>query len=207
MLLRGAYWIGGVLLVGGLMVGCTSASEEPARPSPDTSRTVASPVAADTASGPEARVSDTSDRSLEDKLADARVEARVKQALMQQRSLRVFEFQVAVVRGRVVLQGDVNTRDEYEEAARMARRVEGVSDVRNEVTVGGEPVGEGEPAEEQAAASGNEANDAGAVYHTVDAGDSLWRIAQQYGTSIQRLRDLNDLSGGGLQPGQRIRVR
>ena len=205
---RGSCWFGGILLMGFLMAGCTSASEEAPRSSADTSRTTLSSTAAtDSASGPAGDVSDTGDRSLDDKLADARVEARVQQALVQERSLRVFDFQVAVVRGRVTLQGDVNTRDQYDEAARTARRVEGVAEVQNDVTVGGEPVSEAAPAEEQEAASETEESNTEAVYHTVGSGDSLWRIAQQYGTSIQRLRALNDLSGGSLQPGQRIRVR
>lgn len=194
--------------MGVLVVGCTSASEETPRPSADTSRATPSASAStDSSSGRAGDTSDAANRSLDDKLEDARVEARVKQALVQERSLRVFEFEVAVARGRVTLQGDVNTRDEYDEAARTARRVEGVAEVQNDVTVGGEPVPEEAPAEDQDAGSETEENNAEAVYHTVGSGDSLWRIAQQYGTSIQRLRALNDLSGGSLQPGQRIRVR
>ena len=194
--------------MGVLVVGCTSASEETPRPSADTSRATPSASAStDPSSGRAGGTSEAANRSLDDKLEDARVEARVKQALVQERSLRVFEFEVAVARGRVTLQGDVNTRDEYDEAARTARRVEGVAEVQNDVTVGGEPVPEEAPAEDQDAGSETEENNAEAVYHTVDTGDSLWRIAQQYGTSIQRLRALNDLSGGSLQPGQRIRVR
>ena len=205
---RGSCWFGGLLLMGVLVVGCTSASEETPRPSADTSRATPSASAStDSSSGPAGGASDAANRSLDDKLEDARVEARVKQALVQERSLRVFEFEVAVARGRVTLQGDVNTRDEYDEAARTARRVEGVAEVQNDVTVGGEPVPEEAPAEDQDAGSETEENNAEAVYHTVGSGDSLWRIAQQYGTSIQRLRALNDLSGGSLQPGQRIRVR
>ena len=205
---RGSSWFGGLLFMGVLVVGCTSASEETPRPSADTSRATPSASAStDSSSGRAGDTSDAANRSLDDKLEDARVEARVKQALVQERSLRVFEFGVAVARGRVTLQGDVNTRDEYDEAARTARRVEGVAEVQNDVTVGGEPVREGAPAEDQDAGAETEENNAEAVYHTVDSGDSLWRIAQQYGTSIQRLRALNDLSGGSLQPGQRIRVR
>ena len=205
---RGLCWFGGLLLMGILTLGCTSGSEETSRSSADTSGTTTSPSASsNAASGSGGGASDSGDRSLDEKLEDARVKARVQQALVQERSLRVFEFEVTGARGRVTLQGDVNTRDEYDEAARTARRVEGVAEVQNNITVGGEPVSEGQSAEERAAASGTENGNTEAVYHTVGSGESLWRIAQQYGTSIQRLRALNDLSGGSLQPGQRIRVR
>lgn len=201
--LRSLRWTGGLLLVGILMVGCTSASQDEPAPTADTSRAPDSPSAtAETTSAPDDRAG-ADDRSLADRLDDARVETRVQRALVQERSLRVFEFRVEAVRGRVTLRGDVNTRDQYDEAARTARRVEGVSEVQNEVTVGSEPVSEDEPQ----ASSGGEESESGAVYHTVDPGDSLWRIAQQYGTSISRLRALNDLPAGSLQPGQRIRVR
>jgi osmotically-inducible protein OsmY len=209
-LARATLVMGGLLLVAGGIGGCTSASEQAAESSADTMRT-SSASAADADSTarsrpdrPEGGASDAGERTLDEQLAEARLEARVTQALMQSRSLRVFELRPTVRQGRVVLEGDVNTRDQYDEAARTARRVEGVEAVRNELTVGGAPVSEAAPEEESA--EGAEGT-GGAVYHTVQSGESLWAIAQRYGTSPQRLRALNDLTGGSLQPGQRIRVR
>jgi len=41
----------------------------------------------------------------------------------------------------------------------------------------------------------------------VQRGESLWLIAREYGASVQRLRSLNSMGSGGLQVGERIRVR
>ena len=45
------------------------------------------------------------------------------------------------------------------------------------------------------------------VYHTVQSGESLWLIANEYDVSISSIRSLNDLSGNRLMPGQRLRVK
>jgi membrane-bound lytic murein transglycosylase D len=52
-----------------------------------------------------------------------------------------------------------------------------------------------------AAASGD-----AAVTYTVRPGDSLWRVASRYGTTVDRIRRDNGLRGNALQPGQRLRV-
>ncbi|MBM3900439.1 MAG: transglycosylase SLT domain-containing protein [Gemmatimonadetes bacterium] len=43
--------------------------------------------------------------------------------------------------------------------------------------------------------------------HLVKNGESLGSIARRYGTSVQRLKSLNRISGSVIRPGQRIRVR
>lgn len=45
------------------------------------------------------------------------------------------------------------------------------------------------------------------VTHRVRSGDSLWRLAQRYGTTVDRIRRDNGLSGNLLRPGQRLRIR
>lgn len=43
--------------------------------------------------------------------------------------------------------------------------------------------------------------------HLVKNGESLGSIARRYGTSVQRLKELNRISGTVIRPGQRLRVR
>lgn len=197
----------GLLLVGFLGAGCTSDSSGSSAP-PDT--TTASPERA-TAPGesavassprPSSSAADTS-RPVSEQLDDARVQARVKQALAREDRLRVFNFRPQVVNGRVTLRGDVDTREQYDYAARVAQRLEGVDTLVNEITVEGEPVSN--DAEQASTASSTSVSDGSAAYHTVQAGESLWSIAREYDTSVQRIQALNDISSS-LQPGQRIRI-
>ena len=43
-------------------------------------------------------------------------------------------------------------------------------------------------------------------YHTVKAGETLYRISRQYGLSVEKLSQLNGLSGTDIRVGQRLRV-
>jgi membrane-bound lytic murein transglycosylase D len=45
------------------------------------------------------------------------------------------------------------------------------------------------------------------IEHRVRPGDSLWEIAARYGTTIERIRADNGLSGSELQPGQTLKIR
>ena len=47
----------------------------------------------------------------------------------------------------------------------------------------------------------------GPTTYTVRGGDSLWRIASRYGTTVDQLRRDNGISGSRLSPGQRLTVR
>jgi LysM repeat protein len=45
-------------------------------------------------------------------------------------------------------------------------------------------------------------------FHTVKKGETLWRISQEYGTSVARLRELNNLApDANIYPGTKIVVR
>jgi len=43
--------------------------------------------------------------------------------------------------------------------------------------------------------------------HVVQSGDSLSRIAERYGVTVAHLREINDLSGSTIYPGQKLRLR
>ena len=190
---------GGLLLGGLLGAGCTpDSSGSPS--APDTTSTVAKTTASSSASAepPPVPPSDA-DRTVAERLDDASKAARVTQALVRTRSLRPFDFVPTVVRGRLTLRGDVDTREQYRQAGRVAANVAGVTQVNNRVTVQGRPVSETDPS------SGSTEEDQ-TTHHTVRRGDTLIGIARAYNVSVRQLRALNDLSGA-LQPGQQIRVR
>ncbi|WP_263787601.1 LysM peptidoglycan-binding domain-containing protein [Salinibacter grassmerensis] len=128
------------------------------------------------------------------RLADAGVAARAKQALVRHRTLRRFDFSPSVVRGRLTLRGDVDTREQYREAERVVTALSAVRAVTNEVTIDGRPAPDTDP------------SSSGRAYHTVQRGDTLSEIARRYGVSVQQLRRLNS-GTSSLQPGERIRVR
>lgn len=190
--------LGGLLLGSLLGTGCAPDSSGSSVP-PDTttvSATATSSPSAESSAEPAAPSSpaDSDDsRTVAERLDDASIEARVKQALVRTQTLRRFDFSPTVVRGRLTLRGDVETREQYQQAERTATNVEGVTEITNQVTVQGRAVSEG-------------GDTSGAAYHTVQRGDTLTEIARAYDVSVRQLRALNDLSGA-LRPGQRIRVR
>lgn len=197
-----------LLLGGGLLLSACTAETPPgaAADSTGTSATAVSEPAAEPAgaSDENGTSDDPDDRTLSEKLADASVETRVKQALLRKPSLRVFPFRPTVVDGHLTLRGDVNTPDQYRRAERIAQRVAGVTALTNRLTMKGQPVTEKRLAESDSMGTAEE--DA-AVYHTVRAGDTLWKIARKYRSSVEQIRTLNDLRSNELSPGQRIRVR
>lgn len=143
-------------------------------------------------------------RSVAERIRDATTATRVKKALVRDEALRVFDFNPDVVAGHVTLRGDVNAPSQYRRVEQIVRSVDGVDALTNALTVQGRPVSDSAVADAQPAAS---PNDDAMAYHTVRNGDTLWRIAREYRASVERIRDLNDLRSGTLQPGQRIRVR
>jgi LysM repeat protein len=144
----------------------------------------------------------TDERSVQQRLNDATVATQVQRALVRQSALRVFDFTPDVAGRTVTLQGDVNTKAQWRLAGQVAERVAQGRNVVNAVTVGGRPADEVKEGE-----GDDGAETTTAVYHTVQRGESLWLIAREYGASVQRLRSLNSMGSGGLQVGERIRVR
>lgn len=187
-----------------------AATPEPVATSSTTSQTSASSANADVHRAKPAAMETEEVRTVAERLEDASVETRVRQALVQRQSLRVFDFQPTSVRGTVTIRGDVNSREQRRLVARVARSVDGVDSLANEVTVRGQTLAELEAKEKSGtpASEGEKVADASsAVYYTVQSGDTLWNIARDFQASVQHIKDLNDLRSGSLQPGQRIRIR
>lgn len=211
-----------------LWAGCASeSSEPPGRPAqapPDTAGSA--PAAASAVKANPPTVTDRG-RSVEARLADATLAARVKERLVEVQNLAPSDFDLKVTNGRVTLEGDVPSRAQWEETLAAAREVEDVEHVTNRLTVAGERVAtareEEEPSQEETMAQARPAEpkaqrggsasqksqDAGqrSVHHRVEPGETLWAIAEEQGTSVQRLKQLNGLSSGNIQPGDRLLIR
>lgn len=198
--------LGWLILVGGGL-GCTSGSSSPTQTEAATSATPSQQAEARSVSrGATTGSTRGESRTVAERLEDAALETRIRRALVDRKSLRVFDFRPDVQGGTVRLRGDVTTREQRRQAARIARGVEGVDTLVNEVTVQGRrPAVAGTTETEPGP---DEPDNPSAVYYTVQSGDTLWNIAQDHRASISRIKDLNNLSASGsLQPGQRIRIR
>jgi len=53
----------------------------------------------------------------------------------------------------------------------------------------------------------NNSNSNSSNYYTVKDGDTLYRLAKKFGTSVPNLRSLNGLDGNIISPGQRLRIK
>ena len=58
----------------------------------------------------------------------------------------------------------------------------------------------------QNAAAGDEMLASNEITYRVNRGDTLWRIANRYGTSVQKLRQNNSQAGDALQVGQVLKI-
>ena len=188
----------GITLISLLLIaaGCTSPDSSP--PPAKQATFEDSAVHADTTAR-SARVPTDGERSLEQRLSDLSLAARIKQALARDRALRGYDFEPEVEGQKVLLKGDVQTRDEHERAAKVATRIASVEAVTNAVTVVGQPV----VAENN---SGPRTNDRAGSTHVVQPGETLWDIARSHRSSVDRLQQHNNLSNESLKPGQELNI-
>jgi len=70
-----------------------------------------------------------------DYLGDARTTSRVKTAIYNEPELKVMAIHVSTEEGVVTLRGAVKTKAERTKAIQVARKVEGVKQVKNDLTV------------------------------------------------------------------------
>jgi len=70
-----------------------------------------------------------------DYLGDARTTSRVKSAIYSEPELKVMSIHVATEDGVVHLSGTVKSRAERAKAVQVARKVDGVKQVKNDLTI------------------------------------------------------------------------
>lgn len=81
------------------------------------------------------------DRTVQERLRDATLAAQVKKTLLDDATLRPFDLDVAAQRGQVVVRGTVMTAAEQRRVPDVARTVDGVQTVANEVAVAADSMG------------------------------------------------------------------
>jgi hyperosmotically inducible periplasmic protein len=76
-------------------------------------------------------------RTIGETAGDAAVTARVKTALLQADDVKGLSINVDTVNGVVTLKGSVDTQAQVDRAVSIAKTAQGVTEVRNELTVKG----------------------------------------------------------------------
>ena len=147
-----------------------------------------------------------------DRLDDLRLATAVRLALVEDARTRAVDVDVTARDGGVELSGDVPaaSRATVAEVARSVpgvRVLGGLGPVTDRVAPTPVRPRASEPEPPRRAQASPPAPDAGAVYHTVERGDTLFSLARRYGTSVEAIRALNGSASDGIRVGQRLRVR
>ncbi|MFU8769318.1 MAG: LysM peptidoglycan-binding domain-containing protein [Desulfotignum sp.] len=88
----------------------------------------------------------------------------------------------------------------------VARLEKSVAEAKTPVLTAKPEIQEKKTAVQPAQGAAEKPADSG--FHTVKKGETLWRISQEYGTTVARLRQLNNLAtDADIYPGTKIRVR
>jgi LysM repeat protein len=160
------------------------------------------------------------------RLAEAERVARLEHAIAKDPMLRPYSFRITAERAVVTVEGTVQTAEERRRLEAVAGNIGEIGSLVNRVQVeGGPPIAETRsapaaepeaPAEpEPASATEPEAEpepepeaepEPEEVYHRVRRGDTLGKIARQYGTSVRAIQRLNGLRSTNIRVGQRLRV-
>lgn len=167
-------------------------------------------------------------QSVADRIEDLRRATAVRLALLGDAETRRYDVAVQAADGAVVLSGLVPTLGAREQVEAVVLGVSGVRVVRNDLRLQGQPDQPildlepiREPDEDVLELNDRDAADAmeqetertetpsgdGAVYHVVEHADTLYAIARRYGTTVEALLRLNNLTSPDIRIGQRLRVR
>ena len=81
-------------------------------------------------------------------------------------------------------------------------------DRKNRLTAAGYDYGAIQNIVNQRLAGSSSSSSSGQVWYTVKSGDTLWAIAQRYGTTYQEIARLSGIPDPNkIYPGQRVRVK
>ena len=139
-----------------------------------------------------------------DRLDDLRLATAVRLALVDDVRTRALDVSVVARGGGVEVQGEVGRGDRttITEVARAVRGVRVVGGSAASADAAAGPVVQIQRPPDPARQS-----EGGALYHTVERGDTLFSLARRYGTSVEAIQALNGRQSSGIQVGQRLRVR
>ena len=153
-------------------------------------------------------------RSLSQKMDDLRHATAVRVALVEDSELRPYGLTARAERGVVTLNGVVPTIGLRTRAESLARQVEGVRSVVNDLELEGRsaipasvPAPRPRPVETAATPPPAAPAETGAEYYRVKSGDTLYSIARSHDISVQQLQRINNLRSTTLNVGQRLKVR
>lgn len=140
-------------------------------------------------------------------LADLRLATAVRLALVEDVRTRPLDVAVVADGGGVQIEGEVPPA-ERRTVDEVARRVPGVVSVNGLGTLADGPDAPAVQIQPQPAPpEADPTPAAGPVYHTVARGETLFRIALLYDTSVEALLRLNGRAAPDIRVGERLRVR
>ncbi len=80
-------------------------------------------------------VSSPSQPRMEQKYHDVSLTTKVYEAILDEPSLRPFDINVRTQKGVVELSGYVNSRDDMDKAIEVARKIEGIKSIKNDMQI------------------------------------------------------------------------
>lgn len=73
---------------------------------------------------------------MEEKFNDVRITTKVYEAIIDEPSLRRFDINVRTIKGVVELSGYVSSRDDMDKAIAIARAIDGIKSIKNDMLIG-----------------------------------------------------------------------
>ena len=80
-------------------------------------------------------ISTSSPVGMEEKYHDVSLTTKVYEAILDEPSLRPFDINVRTQKGIVELSGYVNSRDDMDKAIEVARKIDGIKSIKNDMEI------------------------------------------------------------------------